>query len=331
MNRSFIMTIDTEGDNLWARRPGPPTTRNARFLPRFQALCEKFGFKPTYLTTYEMARDPFFVEFGRDVIRRGAGEIGGHPHPWDSPPDAPLTVDDHRFHPYMIEYPEPVAREKLACLTGVLEENFQVKMISHRAGRWGMNGMYARLLVEQGYRVDCSVTPHISWVLSKGHPDRSGGVDYRRFPGRAYCIDFNHIGRPGASDLLEVPMTIRPRFAGRLRSWLPHALHARALTQGLLAQYWPVAWMRPMGANLRNMLWLLDALRHEGGDYVMFMLHSSEFMPGGSPNFSDEKAIERLYADLETLFEAVARGGWTGATLAGYANQHVKENCEVSN
>jgi len=36
---------------------------------------------------------------------------------------------------------------------------------------------------------------------------------------------------------------------------------------------------------------------------VEFMLHSSEFMPGGSPTFRDASAVERLYEHLEILFE----------------------------
>ncbi|WP_395754844.1 hypothetical protein [Edwardsiella ictaluri] len=50
----FIITIDTEGDNLWQNHDRI-TTENARYLPRFQLLCEKYGFKPVYLTNYEMA------------------------------------------------------------------------------------------------------------------------------------------------------------------------------------------------------------------------------------------------------------------------------------
>ena len=33
----FIITIDAEGDDLWAS-PRDITTRNAEYLPRFQAL-----------------------------------------------------------------------------------------------------------------------------------------------------------------------------------------------------------------------------------------------------------------------------------------------------
>ena len=119
----FIITIDTEGDDLWAR-PREITTRNAEYLPRFQSLCERFRFKPVYLTNYEMAMSDVFVEFARDVLARGAGEIGMHLHAWNSPPLEPLTSDDFRYQPYLIEYPERVMKEKIKTLTRLLEERF---------------------------------------------------------------------------------------------------------------------------------------------------------------------------------------------------------------
>ncbi len=48
-----------------------------------------------------------------------------------------------------------------------------------------------------------------------------------------------------------------------------------------------------------------------------FMLHSSEFMPGGSPTFKDEAAIEGLYQDLEVLFSWLS-DKTVGMTLAGF-------------
>ena len=71
----LLITIDTECDNGWDYRQ-EITTENARFLPRFQALCDKFGYKCTYLTTYEMAQDKFYEEFASEVLKRGVGEVG---------------------------------------------------------------------------------------------------------------------------------------------------------------------------------------------------------------------------------------------------------------
>ena len=79
----FIITIDTEGDNLWAR-PELVTTENVKFIPRFQALAEKYGLKSTYLTNFEMANSKKFQEFGLKVVREGTGEIGMHLHAWIS-------------------------------------------------------------------------------------------------------------------------------------------------------------------------------------------------------------------------------------------------------
>ena len=132
----FIITVDTEGDNLWAR-PHQITTRNAAYLPRFQILCERFRLKPVYLVNYEMAMSDVFVDFARDVAVRGTGEIGMHLHAWNSPPLEPLTSDDLHHQPYLIEYPDRVLKEKIHTLTQLLEHRFDRKMVSHRAGRWG--------------------------------------------------------------------------------------------------------------------------------------------------------------------------------------------------
>ena len=58
MRPAFLITIDTEGDNLWAA-PEAITTENSRWLPRFQQLCERFGFQPTYLTDYEIQKPQY--------------------------------------------------------------------------------------------------------------------------------------------------------------------------------------------------------------------------------------------------------------------------------
>ena len=172
---AFIITVDTEGDNIWAK-PRDILTRNAAYLPRFQKLCERFGLKPVYLTDWEMAADPAYREFAADVIARGQGEIGMHLHAWNTPPLVPLTSDDYHYHPYLIEYSTEMVREKYVhVMTSTLEDNFQVKMISHRAGRWGFNGTYGQVLLDEGYRVDCSVTPHMSWESLGGDPVKMAG------------------------------------------------------------------------------------------------------------------------------------------------------------
>lgn len=69
---AFIITLDTEGDNLW--ESGPVITTQNTVLPRFQALCEKYSFKPVWLTNYEMATDDAYIEFAQDVIAGRPGD-----------------------------------------------------------------------------------------------------------------------------------------------------------------------------------------------------------------------------------------------------------------
>jgi hypothetical protein len=326
---AFLVTLDTEGDNLWART-AVVETRNARFLPRFQRLCEKYGVRPTWLTTWEMANSPVFQEFARDVLARDAGEIGMHLHAWNSPPIVPLTEDDYRHHPYLNEFPEALIREKMKVLTGCLEETFGHKMISHRAGRFSFDETCARILVENGYRVDGSVTPGVSWRGYPGDPKGVGGMDFRRYPEEAYFLDLKDIRRPGYSPLLEVPVTImEPRYGMAVR-WAKrnarkvHGICARAAR--LL--YPDQVWLYPKGYNNRHLTGVLKAVLHSGRQYAEFMMHSSELMPGGSPNFPSARSIEELYATMEELF-AQARERFVPVTMGEFYERVQRERACV--
>jgi hypothetical protein len=319
---SFLITVDTEGDHLWAK-PREITTRNSQYLSRFQALCEKYRLKPTYLTNWEMAQCPVFRAFGREVISRGTGEIGMHLHAWNSPPIIPLTDDDYFHQPYLIEYPEDQIRAKVKAMTEVLLKTFEIDIVSHRSGRWSFDETYARILVDHGYFVDCSVTPHVSWKSSPGSPSEAGGTDYRTFPERAYFVDPLDIKRPGESPLLEVPMTIvkfrYPFPIGPGLDLLRRSRYGAAMARRVFRD---VRWLRPDRGPASRLLSVLDVALRERRDYAEFMLHSSELMPGGSPTFPDGRSIEALYESLEALFEA-ASASFTGRTLREFHDHYV--------
>ncbi len=314
---AFLITIDTEGDNLWDAA-APLTTHNARFLPRFQQLCERFGLRPTWLTNYEMSQSPEYTDFAGDLLRRSAGEIGMHLHAWDSPPLTDLTGDDKKHGTYLIEYPRTVMREKIRLMTETLEGKFNRKMTSHRAGRWALNEVYVQLLIDEGYQVDCSVTPHIDWSAHKGSPTGSGGSDYTRFSQRPYYLNPQAISQTGDSSLLEVPLSvIRPPLAGLNRVVARGPRIVRRITRKCFP---PLTWLRPDGKNLGPMLGILRHALRNGWPCVEMMLHSSELMPGGSPTFSSSREIERLYEHLEVLF-SIASKSFDGATLSEFGRR----------
>ena len=301
---AFLITIDTEGDDL-SSRPRELSTRNAQWLPRFQQTCEKHGLLPTYLVSYEMAMAPPVQRFGRDVLRRSAGEIGMLLHAWNSPPLLQITPDDSACAPYLYEYPLSVMRRKIEFLTALLQHNFETGITCHRAGRWGLDSDFARILLANGFRVDCSVTPGLSWAAHEG--GTTGGPDFRNAPREPYFLNPEDVCASGPSGLLEVPVTIVPEphspLAPLRRLFPEGSLPARAL--GRLAP--PITWLSPDGRNLARMVRLLEGIAARGESYAQFTIRSSELMPGGSATFPTEDSINRLYAGLDAVFATASR------------------------
>ncbi len=318
-DKYFLITIDTEGDNLWAVRGYPKplsrlTVRNGAYLERFQILTERYGLVPTYLVDQEMA----FCQPLLDMAcqHKVSLEIGMHMHAFSTPPYYALTDHGGGNKAYAGEYPEEVQQEKIRGITMLLKERFHCDILSHRGGRWYIDAGLAKILREEGYYVDCTVTPGVDWTFNRGQVYGSRGVDYRRAPKHAYSLSPKDVCKPGNvghSTLYEVPMSTRLTklsFKERLSNFAPWQ-----------RQCSKVEWLRPNGHNLSTMLNLVDRIGAEDVDFLEFMLHSSELMPGGSPTFQTESSIEQLYEDLKQLFQYVCEKGYRGIGLAAYAQQ----------
>lgn len=274
-SKYFMITIDTEGDNLWEWKEGMPLeTRNTDFLPRFQNLCNKYDFIPTWFCNWEMVNDSGFVSFAKENLKNGKCEIGMHLHAWNTPPYYELPRGEDSGLSYLIEYPVDVMREKVISMTNLIQEKFEKKPLVHRAGRWGMNDDYFRILHELGYIADCSVTPYVDWKTSVGQTPHFDGPDYSK----EEPVISNRQG------IIEIPVTTL---------WSEEKNRA--------------FWLRPNRTNLDEMLYLIERYVHSDCDYLMFMLHSSEMMPGGSPTFKTEGGIEILYQHLEIIFNEISK------------------------
>lgn len=305
----FIITVDTEGDNLWEYNEGEQIgTENARYIPRFQQLCEQFGFKPVYLTNYEMAKCDIFVSYAREWIKKGTCEIGVHLHAWNNPPIIELQ-GPYNGNPYLIEYVKHIMNEKFEVLFNLLKDRFNIEPISHRAGRWAMDERYFRILKSFGIKVDCSYTPGVNWNLSKGVT--RGGTDYTLQPQSLQWID----------GVLEVPATIR-RFRNCMNGTFKHRLKSFIFGEDV--------WLRPAMSSLSSMKKVLDVVYNEKDvDFIEFMIHSSELMPNGSPYFKTEDAVEKEYSTMEALFKYAKENGFEGVTLKEYYLIHENSSDHV--
>lgn len=305
MNRYFIITIDTEGDNLWSVSDlkTPIRTENAKFLQRFQELCEKYGFIPTYLTNYEMANADAVKELGRAGLKKGTLEIGSHEHAWNSPPYFPLVKSPiKRGKPYLGEYPRLVIRKKMEYLTKLLEDTFQCPITSHRGGRWCLNANIIRELDRLGYTVDCTCTPGISWKKDLGWSMGSKGTDWSSYENHPFMLEYPLGNIRKKSNIIEIPVT----SVKKVKDGIPK-------------------WFRPDGSNLMELLGILDYMYERKEPYIEFMLHSSELMPGGSPTFVRKGQIEKLYDDLDILFSRLRQYGFCGIGLSDFAKKCKEE------
>ena len=302
-NKYFIISVDTEGDNQWDNAH-EISTENTYYLPRFQELCEKSGFKPVWLTTYEMAENADYVTYMKKKQNDGFCEIGMHLHAWSTPPEYQIhQKTDQR--PFLVEYPETVMRQKIMNMTDLLRDRFGKMPVSHRSGRWIMNEKYYSILAEMGYLVDCSVTPLISWKNTQGATGICG-CDYSNAPENPY---FRNDG------ILEIPVTIRKMHFFN-RDKVTDLYTALRETRNLLTGV--DQWMRPFDTQSGlGMDYLLKKVNAECGD-ILFTLHSSELMPGGSPIFKTRVDIEILYGIIAETFAKARSMGYVGCTMREY-------------
>lgn len=316
MKKYFIITIDTEGDNLWKvkndrKSTEQVTNKNGEYIIRFQQLCEKYKFIPTYLTNYEMAKSQPFVEMAKEGLKEDKLEIGMHLHAFNSPPFYDLKDYSGGNKAYITEYPAKVIKKKVDYLTKLLQDTFQTDILSHRGGRWSLNEVYAGVLQDSGYFVDCTVTPHIDWRKHRGQKAHSQGADYRSFPEYGYQMSRKNIAQRG-NGLWEIPLSVVKK---------PYKFQIDKITE--IKRLWnpELIWLRPDGNNLNNMLHLVKLKGEDKkNDYLEFMLHSSELMPAGSKVSKEEKDLEKLYHDIEILFQAISRE-YGGIGLTDYAKK----------
>lgn len=319
--KKFLISIDTEGDNLWSWIPGKEiTTENTKQLPEFQSLCDNFGFKPTYLTNFEMVEDHHFVDMFSKIQQDNRCEIGMHMHAWNSPPveyELPVRTDGKTGQAYLIEYPEDVMEEKISFMTELIHERFGIRPITHRAGRWAMNETYFGLLDKYGYLADCSVTPGVDWTGHAGCSPDSGGSNYLNAEKRPYIVP--------DTGVMEIPMTIRKDH----RFYKPERFRPRSIGGSIYRAIkgTDIIWMRPNGWNIDDMIWLSDYIRHSNTDYLMFMIHSSELAYGCNPRFKNKDQIDHLYSDLNRLFSHISNY-YEGMTIGKYARTRYNHYCK---
>lgn len=321
----FLITIDTEGDNQW-NHGRELTVENLKFVPRFQNLCNKYQIKPTYLVTSEVCEDSYAKEIFTDYLMAGSAEVGAHLHSWTTPPF--LDKAGYRYndinHAFATDLTKDSLTEKIRNLTNQIEAAFGERPLSFRSGRYGFNEDVARILTDNFYLVDSSVTPYTSWENCKGIPEGKGGPDFMN--NTSFPFEYNFNGK----SLLEIPVTILPtkfplnknkKLALYYFKNVDNSLFLR-LFRKLLFHNQPL-WLRPfLSTSISSFEELINEAITIKLPYLVMMFHSSELMPGCSIYRANENDIEKLYDLLELFFQLLQNKKIPSVTLTEAAKNY---------
>jgi hypothetical protein len=301
-----IVSIDTEEDN-WDRSRSEVTLENIRELPTLVAFFKRWGVRPTYFTTYQVATDSRAASVLREAFVVGGGEIATHLHPWNTPPLTEAFVPRNSM---LANLPADLQLAKLRRVTGALQEAFQVTPRAFRAGRYGLGTDTVPALLSCGYRVDSSVMPFFSW---KEVDDGPGFLDaplaaYRLAPGH----DVTDPAREG--DLIEIPLSCgfsrRPfNLWARVRAVLDAPALRPLHLVGLVARtgLCKRVVLSPELSSVADMLRLSRRLLDQGVRHLQLTWHSPTLKPGLSPFAATAADVARLYASVAAYLEGLAR------------------------
>lgn len=295
---ALLVTIDTEEEGLWSGkfRGTANTVENLKGIPRFQALCDEFSIRPTYLIDSPVATDPYGTELLARFQADGRAEIGAHLHPWCTPPG---VHDCNAHESYLCNLPPDIQRAKLATLVEQITRSCGIRPTSFRAGRYGLGLAAATELVALGFAVDSSVIP-FSDFSAEGGPNFSQ-ADWR--PYRMAADDILTADPQGP--LLELPVGVgftRPQFesAWRWRQWAAKSPWSKLRMEGILDRLGVCRRVKlsPEQSNAPQMLRLIQNSLSQGAPCVVLMFHSSSLVPGFSPYVQTGQDLDEFFLRL---------------------------------
>lgn len=323
----LLVTVDTEEEGLWNGTfpTSGWTVQNVQQLPIFQELCDRWGINPTYFVDAAVIQDVSAVSVLRRIAEERGGEIGAHLHPWCNPP---LREVHRPRDSFLYNLPTDLQRAKIAWLTERMEQALGCRPRSFRAGRYGLDDVGLRLLIDHDYTVDSSVIPFTDYR-------EYGGPVFAGVPVHPYHVSESLTQQVSEGALLEVPISVGYNWknfeaAHQVLETLRRSRLLRSLRiEGILHR---LRWLQriklsPEQATAAQMCTLIDCLLAQGCPAVVLMFHSSSLLPGASPYVRNEHQLQDFLERLEQVFRyCLEQRGLQTGTLQEFA-QAFKNTC----
>lgn len=279
------ISLDVEEEGLFSGRYASrnPPLKNIPLLERLRPLISDLDFRLTLFCAYAVFADDAAWQTLARLASFPEVEIGAHLHHWSTPPwsgqGAGEPVRTHLLAPELL-------RKRLESLLSLGSRRLGQPITSFRMGRWDLKRAILPMLADLGIEVDSSICPLRAF---------KNGANHFLSPPDPYWVE-TPCGR-----ILEAPITQLSLVRGLERFWFRLA----ALRPAWLDSY------HFIGAVSANPVWhslhvmkLATRLHYaRGGRALNFFWHSSELMPGASPNVPDQAAADRLLKKIISFCE----------------------------
>ncbi len=327
---SVVVTIDTEEDNWFPARDGV-SVENIRRVPRLQALFDRHGIRPTYLTTYQVIIRPWAASMLAEIHHSGRGEVGAHIHPWNTPPfSEPFTPANTSLK----NLPAELQAEKLETLTAAIRSGTGIQPLSFRAGRWSISPTVIRVLAQAGYRTDTSVLPYVFWPTVDDPPS------FHRTPTAPYRLGPDSDLQTPVADgaIVEITPTVGfTRWPWTMYGPLNKALRVKLLrplhVPGILARLGALDCIElsPESTSLRDMRRLTDVAVRHGVTTLNMFFHSGPLMPGKSPFVNSTEQLEEFLRRIDLYFTYLRSRTAIEPLTLSELGERVRGSARVSN
>ncbi len=292
----LVVIVDTEAQFQW----GEPFSRSEQKVQSVKSLSHVDGIfafyriVPTYVLDYAVATQPDGYGPIAERLSDQRCIIGAHLQPWYNPPfDEDVSI---AANTYPGNLPPELEYEKLATLTGAIEDNLKTRPRIYRAGRFGIGPNTTDALRRLDYQIDTSILPY-SDLTGDGGPNFLSEEPAPCWLGEGHT-------------LLEIPLTVGytgllathgPTLFGSLSSPTGLRLHV----PGILSRLHILDRIRlsPEGVSAHEMRRLTRRMLKQGHRLFSFTFHTPSLEPGNTPYVRTDADLEAFLATIESYFD----------------------------
>lgn len=277
------ISLDTEEEGLFSgvyQSISPPVT-NIAHLERLVPLTAELGFPLTFFCSYAVLENDNAWSVIKEFVSSYRAEAGAHLHHWSTPPWTPPSQGEPtRTH----KLPLSLLSERLANLLKLGHLRLTHPMTSFRMGRWDLKRSLLPLLASHGIKVDSSICPLRVF---------KNGPNHFIADANPYWVATEY------GKILEAPITQIPLSRSAAKLWAhlwakkPHVLDTFHFFGALSAN--------PVWHSLAIMKLATKLYYARGGNVLNFFWHSSELLPGASPNVPSDDAANALIKKINTF------------------------------